>query len=280
VDASGRGLEGSVALVSGAVRPPGIGTATLWRLASLGAALVCADDVTADRAGAGTDTAKVEAGALENLVDELRRAGHRAVACQLDALDGTSADAAVQAAVDEFGRLDLCCCLGGGTSSARDRPLLDLHEDDWRAALDLNVTSVWRLDRAAARQMIRQGGGGSIVNLGSFAAVRPANGAASFAVAKAGVAALTRALALELAPHQIRVNVVHPLGVQSANGVSAGLLRVAAAAGLPVDDWMRREIPFGRFQAPDETAAVVAFLCLPESAFVSGQEIAVSGAAQ
>lgn len=127
--------------------------------------------------------------------------------------------------------------------------------------------------------MVSQGDGGSIVNLGSFSSVRIGQGAPAFTVAKAACSALTKALAAELAPHQIRVNVVHPLGVQAEEGVSPGVLRVAVASGLSLEDWMRREIPFGRFQTPDETAAVIAFLCTPDGSFVSGQEIAVSGAA-
>jgi NAD(P)-dependent dehydrogenase (short-subunit alcohol dehydrogenase family) len=272
-------LEGKVALVSGAVRPPLIGTATIWRLGALGAAIICADDVTRTPRTDGGDTAKSQANDLDDLVDELRDAGHRVAAVALDAGDATSAESAVEAAVAEFGRLDICCCLGGGTSASRDGALLDIEIEGWRSALEVNLTSTWLLDRAAARQMIRQGQGGAIVNLGSFAAVRIGQGAPAFTIAKAGAAALTKALAVELAPYDIRVNMVHPLGVQSGTGVSPGLRRVAEAAGLSVEDWMHREIPLGRFQTPDETAAIIAFLCTPDARFISGQEIAVSGGA-
>jgi NAD(P)-dependent dehydrogenase (short-subunit alcohol dehydrogenase family) len=140
---------------------------------------------------------------------------------------------------------------------------------------------VFLVNRAAAAQMIRQGDGGAIVNLGSFAAVRLGPGPPAFSAAKAGAEALTKLFARELAPHAIRVNMVHPLGVnpEGAAEKNPGLARAAAQAGRTVEEWMRDQIPFGRFQTPDETAAVVAFLCTPEASFTSGQAISVAGAA-
>jgi NAD(P)-dependent dehydrogenase (short-subunit alcohol dehydrogenase family) len=87
-------------------------------------------------------------------------------------------------------------------------------------------------------------------------------------------------LARELAPHRIRVNMVHPLGVDAGDGVkNPGLARAAEKAGRSVEQWMRDMIPFGRFQAADETAAVVAFLCSDAASFTSGQAISVAGGA-
>jgi meso-butanediol dehydrogenase/(S,S)-butanediol dehydrogenase/diacetyl reductase len=274
-------LAAALALVTGAVRKPGIGRATIHRLAALGATVVCADKVAqADHADPDTDTTVVRAEPLEDLAAELHAAGRTAIAVDLDASDAESVDRAVRRAVMEFGRLDICCHLGGGTSPERDRPLMEIDEDAWDVTVARNLTSVWLLNRAVARQMIKQGGGGAIVNLGSFAAVRLGPGPPAFSAVKAGAEALTKLFARELAPHAIRVNMVHPLGVDAGDGArNPGLARAAAQAGRGVDEWMRDQIPFGRFQTADETAAVITFLCTPDASFTSGQAIAVAGAA-
>jgi NAD(P)-dependent dehydrogenase (short-subunit alcohol dehydrogenase family) len=273
-------LEGSVALVTGAVRRPGIGRAAITRLAAMGAAVVCCDQVGTED-DAARDTSLVPASLLQGFVDELTAGGARAVAVDVDIADRVSIERAVTRAVMEFGRLDICCHLGGGTSPERDLPLMEIDDAAWMTTLDRILTSVFLVNRAAAAQMIRQGSGGAIVNLGSFAAVRLGPGPPAFSAAKAGAEALTKLFARELAPHEIRVNIVHPLGVnpEGAAGRNPGLDRAAAQAGRSTEDWMRDQIPFGRFQSPDETAAVVAFLCTPDAGFTSGQAISVAGAA-
>jgi meso-butanediol dehydrogenase/(S,S)-butanediol dehydrogenase/diacetyl reductase len=273
-------LAGKVALVTGAVRKPGIGRATIERLAAMGAAVVCCDQVAPDDEAA-RDTAVVPASLLQGLVDDLAARGARAVAVDLDIADRASIERAVTRAVMEFGRLDICCHLGGGTSPERDLPLMEIDDEAWAVTMDRILTSVFLLNRAVAGQMIRQGDGGAIVNLGSFAAVRLGPGPPAFSTAKAGAEVLTKLFARELAPHGIRVNMVHPLGVnpEGAAANNPGLARAAAQAGRSVDEWMRDQIPFGRFQTPDETAAVVAFLCTPDASFTSGQAISVAGAA-
>jgi NAD(P)-dependent dehydrogenase (short-subunit alcohol dehydrogenase family) len=273
-------LHGKVALVTGAVRRPGIGRATVQRLAAMGAAVVCCDQVGTDEVAA-RDTAVVPVSLLQSLVDELTASGARAVAVDMDIADRASIERGITRAVMEFGRLDICCHLGGGTSPERDLPLMELDDDAWDVTTARILTSVFLVDRAAAAQMIRQGDGGAIVNLGSFAAVRLGPGPPAFSTAKAGAEALTKLFARELAPHAIRVNMVHPLGVnpEGPAGRNPGLERAAAQAGRTVDEWMRDQIPFGRFQTPDETAAVIAFLCTPDASFTSGQAISVAGAA-
>jgi NAD(P)-dependent dehydrogenase (short-subunit alcohol dehydrogenase family) len=277
-------LAGRVALVHGAARPPGIGRATARQLAALGAAVLCTDNVAQDEAAsarvAAGDTTVVEAATLQAVVDEIVAAGGRAEAAALDPCDPRSAEAAVHRAVMEFGRLDICCQLGGGTAPDRDRPLMALDDADWDLTVARNLTAVFHVVRAAASRMIDQGDGGAMVVLGSFAAVRLASGPPAFSAAKAGAEALTKLFAVELAPHRIRLNMVHPLCVDAGEGdKNPGLARNAAERGMTVQEWLSSMVPAGRFQSPDETAAVVTFLCGDGSSFTSGQAISVAGGA-
>lgn len=278
---AGKPLEGKVALVTGAVRKPGIGRATIRRLVAMGAAVVCGDQVAPEGSDvAARDTAVVPAELLRGFVDELEADGARAIAVDIDVADPRSIERAVTRTVMELGRLDICCHLGGGTSPDRDGPLMQLDDEAWAVTTERIYSSVFYVNRAVAEQMIRQGEGGAIVNLGSFAAVRLGPGPPAFSAAKAGAEALTKLFARELAPHGIRVNMVHPLGVDPGDAsTNPGLARAAAAAGRTVEEWMRDQIPFGRFQQADETAAVIAFLCSPDASFTSGQAISVAGAA-
>lgn len=277
----GTSLSGKVALVIGSVRKPGIGRATCLRLAELGAAVACGDTVIDDdEIDPRGDTSKVSAAALQAVADEVVAIGGQGIAVNIDPADRESVDRAIRRTVMEFGRLDILCHLGGGTSPARDRPIMEIDDDAWDETVALIYTSVYLTNQAAARQMIAQGDGGAIVNLGSFAGVRLGQGPPAFSAAKAGAEAFTKLLARELAEHRIRVNMVHPLGVDTGDGIkNPGLARAAEKAGRSVDDWMRDQIPMGRFQKPDETAAVVAFLCTDAASFTSGQAISVAGAA-
>ena len=270
------GLEGKVAFVTGAARAPGMGRATALRLARDGADVVCVDQAPGDTDERDSDG--VAAGALDAVADEIRQLGRRAMTFELDPTDVTAVQEAVNATVDQLGRLDVCCHFAGGTGPRLGTgPLLEIDEQAWDRCIDTNLISAWVVTRAAAEAMIECGDGGAIVVLSSFAARSTPEGYGAFSAARAGVVRLVEVLALELAASGIRANAVLPLGVAS-DQPNPGLAELADRDG-GLDDWVQRSIPAGRLQSPDEVAAVAAFLCGADASFVSGQAISVSGGA-
>ena len=270
-------FTGAVAWVAGAARPPGIGRATAIQLAALGADVACVDVV--DAAPAPDQSYRVTSAMLRETADAVRAHGRRAVELAVDLTDPEAVVACVAEAVDALGPIDVCCNLSGGTGPALGTgPLLEVSPDAFRSALDVNLTATWLGSRACAQLMVERGEGGAIVNLASSAALAGAPNVGAFSAARAGVVRLTEVLALELAEYRIRANAVCPMGVSPHQGAgNPGLTQAATGGGAP--DWAQRTIPLGRYQQPDETAAVIVFLASDAASFVTGQSVTVAGGA-
>jgi len=270
-------LDGRVAWIAGAARPPGIGRATAIQLARLGADVACVDVV--ETAPGADQSFRVTRAMLEETADAVRREGRRALELAVDLTDPEAVSASVAETLDSLGPVDVCCNLSGGTGPTLGTgPLLDVSPESFKAALDANLTATWLGARACARQMIEHERRGAIVNLASSAALAGAPNVGAFSAARAGVVRLTEVLALELAAHGIRANAVCPLGVSPHQGAgNPGLTHAGAGGGAP--DWAQRTIPLGRYQQPDETAAVIVFLASEAASFVTGQAITVAGGA-
>ena len=148
-------------------------------------------------------------------------------------------------------------------------PFLDLADADWDAVHDVNLKGTFRCTQAAAKAMIGVGAGGSIVNLASVAAFRCSPNGAHYVASKAGVIGLTRATALDLAPHRIRVNAIAPGLTDTAQPRYGMSEEELAAAGA--------DIPLGRIAAAEDIAALAVFLLSRESAHVTGQTLHVNG---
>jgi NAD(P)-dependent dehydrogenase (short-subunit alcohol dehydrogenase family) len=267
-----------VALVSGVARPPGLGFATALRLARGGYDLAVAD-LVADRPA---DTAEVTPAHFDDVVAEVDAAGAGAVfARPMRELTASAGEGIVAATVERFGHLDVCCVLNGVSGpSAGDGPLVELTEAAWRRSLEINLTLPWLLAAAAGRSMIATGTRGAITVLSSEAGLVSKPNVGAVGSARAAVNHLVAVLAKELGPHGIRVNAVAPLSVAPTERFpNPGLLVLAERAGLTFDDWIARQIPLGRAQHADETAAVIEFLCGDGASFVSGTTVPTHGGA-
>jgi SDR family mycofactocin-dependent oxidoreductase len=199
-------LVGKVALVTGAAR--GIGRAQAVRFAQEGADIVALDICGPVDTVVTPPATPADLQETERLVGE---AGGRIVAEMVDVRDTDAVQAATDRGVDRLGGLDIVCATAGITSRAM---VTDLTENAWQTMLDVNLTGVWRTCRAAAPHLIDRGAG-SMILTSSIAGMRGLVGVAHYTAAKHGVVGLMRSLAKELAPHNIRVNTVHPTNVDT-----------------------------------------------------------------
>lgn len=245
------GLHGRGAVVTGAAS--GIGLATATRLAEAGADVVVAD---LDATAAGAAAARITA-----------NGGGRAVALRIDVTDSASLAAAADLAVAEFGHLDIWVNNAGIYPTTG--PALEASDEFIDRMMEVNVRGSFAGAREAARRMLR---GGVIVNLASTAGFRPAAGISAYVTSKHAVIGLTKNLALELAPRDIRVVAVAP-GVIDTPGVQAQLAPLKAA-GLDVGSRMSRT-PLGRAGHPDDVARVITVLASDLAAWVTGVTVPV-----
>ncbi|WP_312565524.1 SDR family oxidoreductase [Diaphorobacter sp.] len=242
-------LDGRVVLVTGA--SSGLGQHFARLLASVGARIA----VAARRADK-----------LQGVVDDIAAAGGEARAFTLDVTDAASVRACLDA-VGAWGVPDVVINNAGITVT---RPLLEQTEEDFDQVLDTNLKGCWLVATEAARRMVAAGKGGAIVNVASILGERVAGGVAPYAISKAGVVQATKAMALELARHRIRVNALLP------GYVVTDLNRdfLTSEAG----DKLRSRIPSRRFGELTDLDGPLLLLASDAGAAMSGATVAVDGA--
>jgi NAD(P)-dependent dehydrogenase (short-subunit alcohol dehydrogenase family) len=246
---SGFDLSGRTAIVIGATS--GIGRAIALGLADAGADVV----PTGRRERLAREAAR-----------EVEARGRRSLAITADVADTNSIQALADTVVEKFGKVDILVNAAGRTVR---RPTVDVSDAEWNGIMDTNLTGMLRACRVFGRHMIERGYG-RIINIGSLTSVVALYEVAAYAASKAGVAALTKSLAVEWAPHGVCVNAILP-----------GVFRTALNEGLLDGTDRGRELltrtPMRRFGQPEEVAGAAVFLASDAASFVTGHLLAVDG---
>ncbi|HXV95997.1 MAG TPA: SDR family oxidoreductase, partial [Gaiellaceae bacterium] len=187
------------------------------------------------------------------------------IRCDLESAE--DAERGLEEAAEQLGRVDICVCNAGTMFRA---PALDLPVEELRRVIEVNVVGAFVVSRAAARRMVAQGDGGRIVHIASMMSFHAGINTLAYAASKGALAQMMKAQANEWAPLGIRVNAVAP-----------GWVATELTTALREDEKRFAEIsariPVGRWANGDDIAGAVAFLCLPESAYVNGTVLPVDG---
>ena len=244
-------LKDKVALVTGA--NSGIGQAIATRFAAEGAHVAVNYLPGGHRA--------------EDAAAEIATFGTTGIAVSGDVSKREDVERMVAEVVQRFGRLDIAVNNAGIEIK---KPFLEVTDDEWNRVISVDLFGVFLVSQVSARQMVRQGSGGRLVNISSVHEDIPFPQYAAYCAAKGGVRMLMRNLAMELAPHHISVNNVAPGAI--ATPINQSVLDDPTARANAIS-----EIPWGRFGKPEEVAAVALFLASDEAEYVTGSTYYVDG---
>lgn len=244
-------LKDKVAMVTGAGQ--GIGLACAEALAREGARVLLTD---------------LKEEAIRGEASRLEQGGAKAAWMVCDVTRRDHVNRAVARAVSEFGRLDVMIANAGIVHAAE---FLELDEADFDRVLAVNLKGVFLAGQAAARQMVKQGAGGVIVNMSSVNAVLAIPNQVPYAVSKGAVNQLTKVMAVALAPHGIRVNGIGP------GTILTELARTAVLGNAEAERKILSRTPLGRMGEPAEIASVAVFLASDEASYITGQTLYPDG---
>jgi 2-deoxy-D-gluconate 3-dehydrogenase len=252
-------VEGQHVLVTGGAR--GIGFGIAERFASRGATVLIGD---------------LDGEAATSAATKLAGLAGRVEAMALDVTRDDAGPVAVSECVRRFGRLDVLVNNAGIFPSS---PVLEMSRELFDRVLAVNLRGAVFLAKEAGRQMVEQGSGGAIVNIASIDALHPSMvGLGAYDASKGGLVMFTKSLALELAPHGIRVNAIAPGGI-ATEGTSMpleGSGMTAEQMAAMMAEFVQR-IPLGRIGTPDDIATVTVFLASSAAAYMTGELLVVDG---
>jgi NAD(P)-dependent dehydrogenase (short-subunit alcohol dehydrogenase family) len=234
-----------VAVITGAGRNIGEAVARLFAAEGAKVAVVDLDQARGERTAAAI---KAAGGAAEPFVTDVAKSSEVA--------------ALVKAVVERFGRIDI---LVNNVAVSDNKSILEITEEDWDRVMNVTLKSQFLMSKAVAQQMIAQGGGGNIINVGSTSGWQGRRRAIAYSAAKGAIANFTRALALQLAPHNIRVNAIVP------NKIGSPVGRDELDPTRPVENMLKRP------GQPDEAARAIMFLASEDSSFIIGENLFVDG---
>ncbi|UZQ86429.1 2-dehydro-3-deoxy-D-gluconate 5-dehydrogenase KduD [Thermoclostridium stercorarium] len=241
-------LDGKVAIVTGASRGLGQGMAVAL-------------------AEAGADIVGVSSGDMSETRKKVEETGRKFLEIQADLRSIEPIDEIIKKTVDTFGKLNI---LVNNAGIIRRTDAVDYSVQDWDDVININLRTVFFFSQAAAKQFIKQGTGGKIINIASMLSYQGGIRVPAYTASKHGVMGITRALANELAKHNINVNAIAP-----------GYMATDNTAPLRADEKRSKEIleriPAGRWGTPEDLAGAVVFLASPASDYVNGYTIAVDG---
>jgi glucose 1-dehydrogenase len=245
-------LQNKAALITGAGR--GIGKAIAKTFVKHGAKVVIGD---------------IKEELVREVAAKINGSGENsAVAMRMDISDKDSVTFAVQAAVKEFGKLDI---LVNNAGIHRPHSFLEFPLEDFELVYRVNVRGTFLCSQAAAKQMIKQGNGGSIINMASASGKKPDPGGTAYNSSKSAVIGLTRIMALELGKYQIRANVIVP------GATDTEMLRDVLIAEPGLGKTLEERTPLGKMAQPEDQANAAVFLASELASHITGEQLVVSG---
>ena len=276
------GLEGKVALVTGAGGMRGVGRATVMKLAGLGADIALSD---VHRETEDLPPAEVRNAwrGIDAVSEEVEATGRRAFPAYCDLGDSAQIERMVEQVMDHYGRIDILVNNARAIIGRDKVSVTELEQEVWEHFLRINTTAPYLLTKEVGRRMIEAGNGGRIINIASNASKQASATGAAYSASKFAVLGLTQASALDLAPYGITVNAVCP-GPINTDRMSYWERDRAAEQGISQEEFRGQIVqagaqasPLGRIAEPQDVANVVAFLASEEASFVTGQAYNVNG---
>lgn len=272
-------LKGKVAFITGAAAKRGMGHATALRLAREGADVVITDKFAAPVSHFPGDEGW---GGLKAIVAEIEAMGRKAMATTMDISVSQEIEATVAEALKKFGKIDIlvhAAAIRGPVGVE----VVDLSEEDIRDIINVDLVGAFLVCKAVAKSMIARREGGKIVIFCSLAGTHGVAGSAAYCAAKYGTIGLTKSLALELAKYKINVNGINP-GMIVTNLRDEAFMKMAKEQGITWEEARKKDqeaiattIPWGRLGTPEEAADLVYFLVSDQSAYITGEVIALGG---
>jgi 3-oxoacyl-[acyl-carrier protein] reductase len=240
-------LKDKVALITGGAR--GIGQAIAMTFAREGADIVVAD---------------VNLEVAQKIASEIEALGRKALALEMDVTDYTKVEEGMNKILDKFGKVDILVNNAGIT---KDNLILRMSQAEWDAVINVNLKGTFNCIKAVSRPMIKQRSG-KIVSIASIIGLMGNAGQANYAASKAGIIALTKTVAKELASRNVNANAVAPGFIQT---------EMTAKLPEPVKAKMMEAIPLAKLGTPQDVANVCLFLASEEANYITGQVITVDG---